>query len=390
MMASAAPSMRRLVTGGHGDAAHPGGVRRGDAPRRVFDGHTLRRAQPRAPTVERADGLQERIGRRLAVADILRADHRRKPLTHAAALENGLDLVAERSGRNGQRAVPVQASQGFCNAGIERRRLGELRKARALARQQRVDVSGVRRLPFAPTHGRQTLAVRQAEKMLEVFGGRQLQTDVRQHGAIRRAVQRLGIGKHAVEVEDQRGHRGREDHDPLDTPKPACVSRLIMPADDSPATILLVDDEEVVVRSVAALLELETPHTIVTETSPRRAIELAKVRPLDMIISDFLMPEIDGIRLLLEIRGLYPESALILLTGYADKENAIRAINEAGIFHYMEKPWDNDDLLTIIRTGLDKRLQLHRMHERIRELEGRVQHLQRRTTELEAKLKGQD
>jgi len=160
-----------------------------------------------------------------------------------------------------------------------------------------------------------------------------------------------------------------------------------MHTDDSPATILLVDDEEVVVRSVAALLELETPHTIRTETSPQRAIALAKVQPLDMVISDFLMPEIDGIRLLLEMRGLYPESALILLTGYADKENAIRAINDVGIYHYVEKPWDNDDLLTIIRTGLDKRLQLHRMHERIRELEGRVKHLQQRNAELEARVK---
>jgi len=147
---------------------------------------------------------------------------------------------------------------------------------------------------------------------------------------------------------------------------------------ENPSRILVVDDEDVVVRSVTALLELETPHTVLAETSSRRAIELAKVNPLDMVISDFLMPEVDGIHLLLEMRRLYPESALILLTGYADKENAIRAINEVGIFHYMEKPWDNDDLLTIIRTGLDKRLQLHRMHERIRELEGRVQHLQER------------
>jgi response regulator RpfG family c-di-GMP phosphodiesterase len=104
------------------------------------------------------------------------------------------------------------------------------------------------------------------------------------------------------------------------------------------------------------------------------------------VISDFLMPEIDGIRLLLEIRGLYPESALILLTGYADKENAIRAINEVGIFHYMEKPWDNDDLLTIIRTGLDKRMQLHRLYERVRELEARVQRLQQLNHELEQRL----
>jgi DNA-binding NtrC family response regulator len=155
-----------------------------------------------------------------------------------------------------------------------------------------------------------------------------------------------------------------------------------------PATILIVDDETVVVESIRALLELETPYTVLAETSPQRAIELAKVNPLDLVISDFLMPEIDGIRLLLEIRSLYPEIALILLTGYADKENAIRAINEVGIFHYMEKPWENDDLLTIIRTGLDKRLQLHRLHERVRELEARLERLQGLNAELQRQLKG--
>jgi response regulator RpfG family c-di-GMP phosphodiesterase len=158
-------------------------------------------------------------------------------------------------------------------------------------------------------------------------------------------------------------------------------------AADSPSTILVVDDEPAVSQSVSALLELETPHKILVETSPHRAIQLAKVNPLDLVISDFLMPELDGIKFLLEVRGLYPESTLILLTGYADKENAIRAINEVGIYHYVQKPWDNDDLLTIIRTGLDRRLQLHRMHERLRELEARVQRLQQTNAELERRLK---
>jgi len=160
-----------------------------------------------------------------------------------------------------------------------------------------------------------------------------------------------------------------------------------MATDETPSAILLVDDEPAVVQSLAALLELETPHKVLTETSAPRAVQLAKVTPLDLVISDFLMPDMDGIRLLLEIRRLYPESTLILLTGYADKENAIRAINEVGIFHYMEKPWDNDDLLTIIGTGLDKRMQLHRMHERTRELEARVRELQQRNDELERQLK---
>ena len=160
-----------------------------------------------------------------------------------------------------------------------------------------------------------------------------------------------------------------------------------MSVGDSVSTILVVDDEPVVVQSLAALLELETPHKVLTETSPQRAIQLAKVTPLDMVISDFLMPELDGIRFLLEVRGLYPESTLILLTGYADKENAIRAINEVGIFQYIEKPWDNDDLLTIIQTGLDKRMQIHRMHEKARELEARLQQMERRNQELEQQLR---
>ena len=158
-----------------------------------------------------------------------------------------------------------------------------------------------------------------------------------------------------------------------------------MPNEET-ATILIVDDESAVVQSLSALLELETSHTVLTETSPQRAVQLAKTNPLDLVISDFLMPELDGIAFLLEIRRLYPESALILLTGYADKQNAIRAINEVGIFNYMEKPWDNDDLLTIIRTGLDKRLQLHRLHERTRELEARVRQLQQVNADLEAQL----
>jgi response regulator RpfG family c-di-GMP phosphodiesterase len=159
-----------------------------------------------------------------------------------------------------------------------------------------------------------------------------------------------------------------------------------MPAEETPSTILVVDDESAVVQTLSALIELETPHKVLVETSPHRAIQLARVTPLDLVVSDFLMPELDGIKFLLEVRALYPESTLILLTGYADKENAIRAINEVGIFHYMEKPWENDDLLTIIRTGLDKRMQLHRLYERTRELEARLRQLQARNEELEQRL----
>jgi DNA-binding NtrC family response regulator len=153
------------------------------------------------------------------------------------------------------------------------------------------------------------------------------------------------------------------------------------------AQILVVDDDPAVVRSVGALIELETPHRVVGETAPQRAIERAKLSPFDMVISDFLMPHIDGIGLLLEIRRLCPETSLVLLTGYADKEAAIRAINEVGIFQYMHKPWENDDVLSIVASGLDKRLQLLRMHERVRELELQLQYLHEENLALEARLR---
>ena len=138
-------------------------------------------------------------------------------------------------------------------------------------------------------------------------------------------------------------------------------------------TILVVDDEEMVVASLRTLLSMETPHQVLTLTSPKAALEVARQNPIDLVISDFLMPEMDGLSFLREIRGLYPTASLIILTGYADKESAIRAINELGLFQYLEKPWDNDDILRVIESGLNQKLLIHRLQEYARELEARLQ-----------------
>jgi DNA-binding NtrC family response regulator len=66
------------------------------------------------------------------------------------------------------------------------------------------------------------------------------------------------------------------------------------------------------------------------------------------------MPDLDGVSFLLKFKELQPHAPRILLTGYADKENAIRAINEVGLFNYIEKPWDNDQLLLVLRNALEK------------------------------------
>ncbi len=80
------------------------------------------------------------------------------------------------------------------------------------------------------------------------------------------------------------------------------------------------------------------------------------------------MPEMDGISFLAKVRDMKPEVTRIILTGYADKENAIKAINDVGLFQYIEKPWDNDDLLIIIRNGIEKQLLMKKLQEKIGEI----------------------
>jgi len=133
--------------------------------------------------------------------------------------------------------------------------------------------------------------------------------------------------------------------------------------------VVVVDDEEMVTKTVASFLQFETDYEIHTFESPLKALERIKATQPDVVISDFLMPEMDGLTFIKEVKRLYPEISPILLTGYADKENAIKAINEVGIFQYIEKPWDNDHLKMVIRNGLAQKDLKFLLHDKIKELD---------------------
>jgi response regulator RpfG family c-di-GMP phosphodiesterase len=83
-----------------------------------------------------------------------------------------------------------------------------------------------------------------------------------------------------------------------------------------------------------------------------------------------MMPELDGIAFLKQVRETRPLTTRILLTGYADKDNAIRAINEAGLYYYLEKPWDNEHLKIIIRNGVERSALFNELDARVSALEG--------------------
>ena len=140
-----------------------------------------------------------------------------------------------------------------------------------------------------------------------------------------------------------------------------------MDTPESPV-IVLVDDEDMVVTSIKSFLTLETDYEVVGFTTPAEALSYIESHRVDVVVSDYLMPDMDGISLLTKVKDIQPEATRILLTGYADKENAIKAINDVGLYQYIEKPWENDDLKIVLRNGLEKRLLMKRLEDKIAEV----------------------
>ena len=147
--------------------------------------------------------------------------------------------------------------------------------------------------------------------------------------------------------------------------------------------IVVVDDDKIVTSAFATLLKVEGFSDAHFFNNPKEALEFLKENTPDIVVSDFLMPEMNGLEFLSEVKKLYPEVSKIILTGYADKENAIRAINEIGLYRYIEKPWSNDDLVINIKNGIERSYLLSQLREKICELEEAKKELEKYSHNLE-------
>ena len=146
---------------------------------------------------------------------------------------------------------------------------------------------------------------------------------------------------------------------------------------------MAVDDEKMVTLAFKTLFKVEGFSDVHLFNNPCDAIDFLRENKPDLIISDFMMPEMNGLEFLREAKKLYPEVSSILLTGYADKENAIKAINEIGLYKYIEKPWDNDDLIMNIKNGIERSHLLEDLRNKINELEVAKTQLQEYSQDLE-------
>ena len=115
--------------------------------------------------------------------------------------------------------------------------------------------------------------------------------------------------------------------------------------------ILAVDDEPNVLKSLTRLLRNEAFETVTT-TSPAEALALLEDQAFSAVVSDQRMPDMVGTELLEKAAAISPDTVRIILTGFADTEAAIDAINRGAVYRFLTKPWQDEELVATVRQAV--------------------------------------
>lgn len=119
-------------------------------------------------------------------------------------------------------------------------------------------------------------------------------------------------------------------------------------------TILLVDDEPNVLSSLWRCLRNEQQYEIITALSGEEALEVLRSRSINVVISDQNMARIQGIEFLMLVKKYCPNTVRILLTGNANLDLAVEAVNKGEVYRFLTKPWDDKELRNVIASALEK------------------------------------
>ncbi len=116
--------------------------------------------------------------------------------------------------------------------------------------------------------------------------------------------------------------------------------------------ILVVDDEEAILETITFTF-MDT-YEVLTTSDPRTAMQImADNEPVAAIITDQRMPHVTGVELLKQVYEKFPETVRIILTGFADSNATIEAINDGHIYAYVNKPWEPDELKQLVKRAVD-------------------------------------
>ncbi len=131
-------------------------------------------------------------------------------------------------------------------------------------------------------------------------------------------------------------------------------------------TVLYVDDEENNLFSFKATFRIK--YNVYTAISGDEALKILETKKVHIIITDQRMPEMTGVEFLEKVLEKYIDPMRILLTGYADMGAVVDAVNKGKIFHYLAKPWNEEELDLTINRAYDKyleKIELKDMNEKL-------------------------
>jgi response regulator RpfG family c-di-GMP phosphodiesterase len=158
------------------------------------------------------------------------------------------------------------------------------------------------------------------------------------------------------------------------------------------AHILCVDDERNILMAIRRTLR-STGHTIHLAESGKEGLEILAAEPIDLVISDMRMPEMDGAEFLKQVHQNYPLVGRVLLTGFSDLSSTIKAVNEGRINNYLSKPWDDEELRKVVKELLhtrflehERKRLLHITHQQNKKLVALTQSLEEKVKERTAEL----
>ncbi|HEV8605745.1 MAG TPA: hybrid sensor histidine kinase/response regulator [Tepidisphaeraceae bacterium] len=136
-----------------------------------------------------------------------------------------------------------------------------------------------------------------------------------------------------------------------------------------------MDDEPDVVKSVQDLLRLD--YKVLGTTRASDALTILNKEVVDVVMTDQRMPEMSGVEFLHRVRERHPDSIRLLFTGYADIRAVIDAINQGSVYRYITKPWDPDELQTVIREACERHDLLAERQQLLTELQTKNEELER-------------
>ncbi len=147
--------------------------------------------------------------------------------------------------------------------------------------------------------------------------------------------------------------------------------------------LMLVDDEENILRALQRAFRNQKTWEVETYTNPEAALRRARTANFDLFLSDYRMPEMDGVQFLTEIKGLQPDAMRLILSGHTDLQALLGAINQAEIYRFVTKPWGDYEIMIVLQQALEYRdvlLENRYLANQVREQE---QKLTRQKTMLE-------